>query len=102
MSKRARICRSAALGVFALTVGLAASARAADIAPYDDDDSNILKVAYYFVYPVGKLAELLVFRPLHTISALSQPDPDFNVSELPVGVPECLAFRPNRVCSRAK
>ena len=102
MNKRPRICRSAALCLFALTMGLAASARATDIAPYDDQDSNVLKVAYYFVYPVGKLAELLVFRPLHTISALSQPDPDFNVSESPVGVAECLAFRPNRVCSREK
>jgi hypothetical protein len=102
MNRRARICRSAALWVFALTIGLAASARAADIAPYEDDDSNILKVAYYFVYPVGKLAELLVFRPLHTISALSQPEATFNVSESPGGVSDCLAFRPNRACSREK
>jgi len=78
----------------------AVPSRAADIAPYRDRDSNYLKVAYYFVYPVGKLAELVIFRPLHLMSALSQPDPDLVDASQGEDVSHCLSFRPTRRCGR--
>jgi len=73
-------------------------ARGADIAPYEDRDSNVLKVAYYFVYPVGKIAEFLIFRPLHTISALTQPDPDELRASEDQTPYSCLSMRPERHC----
>ena len=75
-------------------------ARAADVAPYEDQDSNVLKVAYYFVYPIGKAAEFLIFRPLHTISALTQPDPDEIAATAGDDLSHCLSYRPSRSCGR--
>lgn len=76
MSKKTVNSRLIAGVLLSSMLAAAAPVRAADITPYNDQDSNVLKVAYYFVYPIGKAAELLIFRPLHTISALTQPDPD--------------------------
>jgi hypothetical protein len=81
----------------------AVPARAADIAPYEDRDSNALKVAYYFVYPVGKTLEFLVFRPLHTISALTQPDPDqFRAEQHESNPTGWITRRPSRIEGRGQ
>jgi hypothetical protein len=74
-------------------------ARADDPVPYDDRDSNYLMVLYHFVYPIGKLAEIVFFRPLHTIASFSQPDPRRSVTE-GEDVTRCVSFRPSRSCSR--
>ena len=47
---------------------------------YEDTDSQPLKVVYYLVYPVGKLLELLVFRPIQFVGSWmtgerEEPDP---------------------------
>jgi hypothetical protein len=84
----------------AIAMSAATSALATDLAPYEDNDSNYLKVIYRFVYPVGKTAELLIFRPLHVIGALSQPDPDRPQSPLDEDISACVSFRPERRCSR--
>ena len=83
-------------------VAVPSPARAADYVPYDDQrDSNYLKVIYRFVYPVGKIAELVFFRPVHTIGSLTQPDPDM-LREDDNNVGACITFRPERRCSRGR
>jgi hypothetical protein len=78
----------------------ASSAPAVDVAPYRDErDSNYLKVLYRFAYPVGKIAEVFIFRPMHAFAgATLQPDPDTRYEGSRVGA--CLTFRPMRKCSR--
>jgi hypothetical protein len=76
----------------------APAAATADVAPYEDSDSNYLKVIYHFIYPVGKVAELFFFRPVHTVGTLTQPDPRAYEAEEDSGA--CLSFRPTRRCSR--
>jgi hypothetical protein len=92
---------AATLLVVSCLVAMPQTARATDYVPYDDQrDSNYLKVLYHFVYPVGKIAELTFFRPLHTIAGLTQPDPDMYDINDHVG--SCITFRPERGCSRGK
>jgi len=95
---RATIALVAGL-LFSATLGSASLVRADDPVPYDDQDSNYLMVLYHLVYPIGKLTELVFFRPLHTIASFSQPDPRINVTE-GEDVSKCVAFRPSRSCSR--
>jgi hypothetical protein len=103
MSKKVMNSRLIAAVLLSSTLFAAVPVRAADIAPYEDRDSNALKVAYYFVYPVGKLAELLIFRPLHTISALSQPDPDeIRAFDDDDSLRGCLSSRPTRRCGHSQ
>ncbi len=40
---------------------------------YDDSQSHPLRVAAYLAYPVGWLAEWLVFRPFHFLVSASEP-----------------------------
>lgn len=47
---------------------------------YEDSDSQPLRVVYYLVYPVGKLLELLVFKPIQFVGSWmtgerEEPDP---------------------------
>ena len=100
MSKKVMNSRFIAAVLLSSVLFPAVSVQAADIAPYSDRDSNALKVAYYFVYPIGKAAEFLIFRPLHTISALTQPDPDQLRAADSDDLSHCLSFRPNRRCGR--
>ena len=83
-------------------LALPSRARATDYVPYDDErDSNYLKVMYHFVYPVGKVAEMFFFRPLHTFTGgLTQPDPD--VEQTGDDVSACITFRPERKCSSGR
>ena len=92
--------RTAAVAFAAvLTIASSTPAAASDPVPYDDHDSNYLKVLYHFTYPVGKVAELVFFRPLHVIASFSQPDPRRDkTAEDSIG--ECIGFRPSRKCSR--
>jgi hypothetical protein len=76
---------------------------AAESAAYQDRGSNVLKVAYYFVYPVGKTLELLVFRPLHAISVATQPDPDLNrATDQYDNRTGWLVSRPSRIQGRSE
>lgn len=84
----------------ALTIAASGPAAADDPIPYDDHDSNYLKVLYHFAYPVGKVAELVFFRPLHVIASLSQPDPRRDLAQDDSAIGECIGFRPSRKCSR--
>jgi hypothetical protein len=87
----------------ALLLASAPVAHAMDVAPYEDQrDSNYLKLLYRFVYPVGKLTEVFVTRPIHAIAgAARQPDPDM-AYEADDEVSACITFRPQRKCSRAR
>ncbi|MGH7854571.1 MAG: OmpA family protein [Candidatus Binatia bacterium] len=53
--------------------------KAASAAPdeYDDSQSNPLRVAAYLFYPVGWLAEWIVFRPFHFIVSATEPQEAF-------------------------
>jgi hypothetical protein len=88
------------LALVVLVSGASSVLAASDIAPYNDErDSGYLKVLYRFVYPVGKLAEVFVFRPIHAFAgATLQPDPDSPAEEDAVGA--CITFRPMRKCGR--
>jgi len=90
-----RMTMLAAVTAFACL--LTASPASAD---YDDGDAGYLKVAYYFLYPVGKVAELFVFRPLHAVASASMPDPlEFETID---STSRCIGFRPQRGCSRGR
>jgi hypothetical protein len=84
----------------ALVLACGSTVRAEDIAPYvDERDSNYLKVLYRFAYPVGKVAEVFIFRPIHAFAgATGQPDPDMRREDDDLGA--CLTFRPMRKCGR--
>ncbi|MFQ5477104.1 MAG: hypothetical protein ACE5E4_00635 [Candidatus Binatia bacterium] len=36
---------------------------------YTDQDSHPLKIAYYVLYPVGKILEWVVFRPIQFVGS---------------------------------
>jgi hypothetical protein len=57
--------------LLALVLACAAAPAWAASDTYDNMDSYPLRVAAYFVYPVGFTAEWLIFRPLHYV--ISQP-----------------------------
>jgi outer membrane protein OmpA-like peptidoglycan-associated protein len=44
---------------------------------YDDSQSHPLRVAAYLMYPVGWLAEWIVFRPFHFIVSATEPQEAF-------------------------
>ena len=101
-ARRKHSRRSAAVLALIVLLSSASSVHAStmDVAPYNDErDSSYLKVLYRFVYPVGKLAEVFVFRPIHAFAgATLQPDPDAPTDEDGVGA--CITFRPMRKCGR--
>ena len=73
---------------------LAPVAQADDV--YTDEDSEYLKVASFFIEPVGQLLEWLVFRPIHAIHHLVDPTED-----IPYGSATrvCSGIRPRRECT---
>lgn len=77
----------------ALVAASAAPLRADD---YSDQDSHPLRVVYYAVYPVAKMAEWLVFRPLEFLGRMVTPDEE-GQRERAI---ECrsIARRPHREC----
>ena len=46
-----------------------AESNSSETGAYEDTDSHPLKVVYYLVYPVGKLLELLVFKPIQFVGS---------------------------------
>lgn len=66
--------------------------------PYTDEDSDYLKVASFFIEPVGRVLEWVVFRPIHAIHHLIDP------SDRVEGGPDrvCGGLRPRRECTSAK
>ena len=71
--KRARILVIGLLCVFSLSAQLALAAPD----EYDDSQSHPLRVAAYLAYPVGWLAEWLVFRPFHFLVSATEPQEAF-------------------------
>jgi hypothetical protein len=63
---------------------------------YTDADSEYLKFTSFFVEPVGRLLEWVVFRPAHAVHHWTSP------AELLDGRParECTGLRPRRDCAR--
>ena len=59
--------RLIATGLLALTLTMTAGIAAAVPDEYDDSQSHPLRVAAYFIYPVGFTAEWLFFRPFHYV-----------------------------------
>lgn len=70
------------------------SARAETL--YEDYDSEYVKVASFFVEPVGRILEWVVFRPIHAVHHWISP------AETLDGRParECTGLRPRRDCVR--
>jgi hypothetical protein len=63
---------------------------------YEDADSEYLKVASFFVEPVGRILEWVVFRPIHAVHHWITPAQTLD------GRParECTGLRPRRDCVR--
>lgn len=78
---------------FALSI-LPETARAETV--YEDYDSEYLKVASFFIEPVGRMLEWVVFRPIHAVHHWISPAETLN------GRParECTGLRPRRDCVR--
>src|SRR5437867_10398330 len=64
--------------ICAATFGAKASFAAPD--EYDDSQSNPFRIAAYLMYPVGWLAEWIVFRPFHFMVSATEPQEAFLVT----------------------
>ncbi len=71
-------------------------ARADDI--YTDEDSDYIKVASFFIEPVGRVLEWVVFRPIHAIHHLIDPSDRAEGGSDRV----CSGLRPRRECASAR
>jgi outer membrane protein OmpA-like peptidoglycan-associated protein len=71
-----KISRSLA-SVFMLVLVLQPQRLLAEWDDYDDSQSNPLRVAAYLFYPVGFLAEWIVFRPFHFLVSATEPQEAF-------------------------
>ena len=87
--------RSLATWLLCATLLLATAARADDV--YTDEDSDYLKVASFFLEPVGQLLEWLVFRPIHAVHHLIDPTEDRVIGGSTTRV--CSGVRPRRECT---
>jgi len=71
--------------------------------PYEDDDSNYLKIVDYFTYPVAVLVEWTVARPLHALETrgaqgvAQERYVQIGTLRLKRG---CASARPPRYCTR--
>jgi outer membrane protein OmpA-like peptidoglycan-associated protein len=63
--------------VFILVLALQPQRLWAEWDDYDDSQSNPLRVAAYLFYPVGFLAEWIVFRPFHFLVSATEPQEAF-------------------------
>jgi len=70
------------------------SARAETL--YEDYDSEYVKVASFFVEPVGRILEWVVFRPIHAVHHWISPA---ETADGPFAR-ECTGLRPRRDCVR--
>ena len=61
--------------ICAATFGAKPSFAAPD--EYDDSQSNPFRIAAYLMYPVGWLAEWIVFRPFHFMVSATEPQEAF-------------------------
>lgn len=84
-----RLSMASLVFVLALSI-LPGSARAET--QYEDDDSEYLKVASFFVEPVGRILEWVVFRPIHAVHHWITP------AERLDG--QCTGLRPRSDCVR--
>lgn len=83
----------ATVSLVGMLLGTVAPARAAE---YADEDSNPFRIIYYFVYPVGKVLEYTVTRPLHAASRYVAPYQHIDEKRSN----ECSRERPSRNCTR--
>jgi hypothetical protein len=72
---------------------LAAPAARAD-SEYTDDDSGYLKVTSFFLEPVGRVLEWVVFRPIHAWHHFVDPTDSIEGGSRRV----CNGLRPRREC----
>jgi hypothetical protein len=81
--------------VFVLALAAAAAPAQADTT-YTDADSEYLKFSSFFLEPVGRILEWVVFRPIHAVHHLTAP------AETLDGRPvrACTGLRPRRDCAR--
>ena len=81
--------------VLVLTLAATSSPARADTT-YTDADSEYLKFASFFVEPVGRILEWVIFRPIHAVHHWTSP------AETLDGRParSCTGLRPRRDCSR--
>jgi hypothetical protein len=81
--------------VFVLTLAASAAPARADTT-YTDGDSEYLKFASFFVEPIGRVLEWVVFRPVHAVHHWISP------AEGLEGRPgrACTGLRPRRDCAR--
>lgn len=63
---------------------------------YTEEETNPFKIAYDFVYPVGKVLEYTVTRPLHSAAVWIAPYQHIDARR----DNECLRERPSRNCTR--
>ena len=65
---------------------------------YTDEDSDYLKVSSFFLEPVGRILEWVVFRPIHFVHHLIDP------TDRPDGVDDrvCNGLRPRRGCVKSR
>jgi len=70
------------------------SARAETV--YEDADSEYLKVASFFVEPVGRILEWVVFRPIHAVHHWITPAETLDSRP----ARKCTGLRPRRDCAR--
>jgi outer membrane protein OmpA-like peptidoglycan-associated protein len=71
-----KVSRSLA-SVFMLILVLHPQRLLAEWDDYDDSQSNPLRVAAYLLYPVGFVAEWIVFRPFHFLVSATEPQEAF-------------------------
>ncbi|MFN2425217.1 MAG: hypothetical protein ABR587_02075 [Candidatus Binatia bacterium] len=83
-----------ALGLAAAIAGAAQPAQALDT-HYPPDGENPLRIAYYFVAPVGKLLEWTVTRPLAVMGNTVAPYEHIDSR----GFRGCSRERPARSCT---
>jgi len=81
--------------VFFLSLATTSAPARADTV-YKDADSEYLKFTSFFLEPVGRLLEWVVFRPVHAVHHWMSP------AETLGGRParECTGMRPRRDCAR--
>ena len=64
--------------------------------PYPSDGDHPLRIAHYFVAPVGRLLEMTVTRPLFAIGSRVAPHDHINKK----GFQGCSRERPARSCTK--
>ncbi len=85
-----------ALAAVALVATLLAPTRALARQVPDPDAANPFRIAWYVLYPVDRLVDLVVFQPINALGRAITPEATFGSFERS----GCHLTRPPRSCSR--